>query len=44
MTGGSSTTYGEFDRYRTVGATARDMLGPRRRREVEGRAVHVPRR
>jgi len=26
MTGGSSTTWSEFDRYRTVGATARDML------------------
>ena len=26
MTGGSSTTNSEFDRYRTVGATARDML------------------
>lgn len=26
MTGGSSTTNGEFDRYRTVGAAARDML------------------
>ena len=26
MTGGSSTTRGEFDRYRTVGAMARDML------------------
>src|SRR5262249_3211453 len=26
MTGGSSTTRGEFERYRTVGATARDML------------------
>jgi isoquinoline 1-oxidoreductase beta subunit len=26
MTGGSSTTNGEFDRYRTVGAAAKDML------------------
>ncbi len=26
MTGGSSSTNGEFDRYRTVGAIARDML------------------
>ena len=26
MTGGSSTTNGEFERYRTVGASARDML------------------
>ncbi len=26
MTGGSSTTNGEFERYRTVGAMARDML------------------
>ena len=26
MTGGSSTTWSEFDRYRTVGATAKDML------------------
>lgn len=26
MTGGSTTTRGEFDRYRTVGAMARDML------------------
>ena len=26
MTGGSSTTWSEFDRYRTVGAMARDML------------------
>ncbi|MEZ4364344.1 MAG: xanthine dehydrogenase family protein molybdopterin-binding subunit [Kofleriaceae bacterium] len=26
MTGGSSTTNGEFTRYRTVGATAKDML------------------
>ena len=26
MTGGSSSTNGEFERYRTVGATARDML------------------
>jgi isoquinoline 1-oxidoreductase subunit beta len=26
MTGGSSTTNGEFDRYRTVGAMAKDML------------------
>jgi isoquinoline 1-oxidoreductase beta subunit len=26
MTGGSSTTNGEFDRYRTVGAAAREML------------------
>lgn len=26
MTGGSSTTNGELDRYRTVGATAKDML------------------
>lgn len=26
MTGGSSSTNGEFDRYRTVGATAKDML------------------
>jgi isoquinoline 1-oxidoreductase beta subunit len=26
MTGGSSSTNGEFDRYRTVGAAARDML------------------
>jgi isoquinoline 1-oxidoreductase beta subunit len=26
MTGGSSATWSEFDRYRTVGATARDML------------------
>ena len=26
MTGGSSTTNGEFQRYRTVGATAREML------------------
>ncbi|HEX4420731.1 MAG TPA: xanthine dehydrogenase family protein molybdopterin-binding subunit [Kofleriaceae bacterium] len=26
MTGGSSTTWSEFDRYRTVGATAREML------------------
>ena len=26
ITGGSSTTNGEFDRYRTVGATAREML------------------
>jgi isoquinoline 1-oxidoreductase beta subunit len=26
MTGGSSTTWSEFDRYRTVGATARDLL------------------
>ena len=26
ITGGSSSTNGEFDRYRTVGATARDML------------------
>jgi isoquinoline 1-oxidoreductase beta subunit len=26
MTGGSSSTWSEFDRYRTVGATARDML------------------
>jgi isoquinoline 1-oxidoreductase beta subunit len=26
MTGGSTTTWGEFDRYRTVGAMARDML------------------
>ncbi len=26
MTGGSSTTNGEFDRYRTVGATAKEML------------------
>ena len=26
MTGGSSTTNGEFERYRTVGATAREML------------------
>jgi isoquinoline 1-oxidoreductase subunit beta len=26
MTGGSSSVRGEFDRYRTVGATARDML------------------
>ncbi len=26
MTGGSSSTYGEFDRYRTVGATAKHLL------------------
>jgi len=26
MTGGSSTTWSEFERYRTVGATAKDML------------------
>jgi isoquinoline 1-oxidoreductase beta subunit len=26
MTGGSSSTHGEFDRYRNVGATAKDML------------------
>jgi isoquinoline 1-oxidoreductase beta subunit len=26
LTGGSTTTRGEFERYRTVGATARDML------------------
>jgi isoquinoline 1-oxidoreductase subunit beta len=26
MTGGSSATWSEFDRYRTVGATAKDML------------------
>ena len=26
LTGGSSTTYSEFDRYRTVGAMAREML------------------
>jgi isoquinoline 1-oxidoreductase beta subunit len=26
MTGGSSTTWSEFDRYRNVGATAKDML------------------
>ena len=26
MTGGSSSTNGEFERYRTVGATAREML------------------
>jgi isoquinoline 1-oxidoreductase beta subunit len=26
MTGGSSTTWSEFERYRTVGATAREML------------------
>src|SRR6185503_5658405 len=26
MTGGSSTTRGEFERYRTVGAAAKDML------------------
>ncbi|MEJ7604147.1 MAG: xanthine dehydrogenase family protein molybdopterin-binding subunit [Kofleriaceae bacterium] len=26
MTGGSSSTHGEFDRYRTAGAMARDML------------------
>jgi len=26
MTGGSSTTWSEFDRYRTVGATAKDLL------------------
>ncbi len=26
MTGGSSTTWAEFERYRTVGATAKDML------------------
>ncbi|MFL5270739.1 MAG: molybdopterin cofactor-binding domain-containing protein, partial [Anaeromyxobacteraceae bacterium] len=26
MTGGSSSTWSEFERYRTVGATARDML------------------
>jgi isoquinoline 1-oxidoreductase beta subunit len=26
MTGGSSSTYGEFDRYRTVGATAKALL------------------
>src|SRR5437763_16849658 len=26
MTGGSSTTWSEFERYRTVGAMARDML------------------
>src|SRR6266478_666921 len=37
MTGGSTTTMSEFDRYRTVGAMAREMLA-RRRRPVEGAA------
>ena len=32
MTGGSTTTWSEFDRYRQVGAMARDMLVARRRR------------
>ena len=36
MTGGSSSTWAEFDRYRTVGATATEMLVARRRRALEG--------
>jgi isoquinoline 1-oxidoreductase beta subunit len=43
MTGGSSSTNGEFERYRTVGATAREMLvaAAAKRWKVAPSACHV---
>jgi len=54
MTGGSTTTWSEFDRYRTVGAMARDMLvraaaqrwkvAPDRLRAERGHVIHGTRK
>jgi isoquinoline 1-oxidoreductase beta subunit len=54
MTGGSTTTWSEFDRYRTVGAMARDMLvraaaqrwkvDPSRLRTEQGHVLHGTRK
>ncbi len=43
MTGGSSTTWSEFDRYRTVGAMARQMLvrAAAERWKVDPKQLHV---
>ncbi|MGO9830577.1 MAG: molybdopterin cofactor-binding domain-containing protein [Myxococcaceae bacterium] len=43
MTGGSSTTWSEFDRYRTVGAMAREMLvrAAAERWKVDAKTLHV---
>jgi len=43
MTGGSSSTWSEFDRYRTVGAMAREMLVKAAARQwgVDSGALHV---
>ena len=43
MTGGSSTTWSEFDRYRTVGAMAREMLvrAAAERWKVQVKSLHV---
>ena len=43
MTGGSSSTWSEFDRYRTVGAMAREMLvrAAAARWKVEPKQLHV---